>query len=45
MMVRLVKPGPDMRIYDPCSGSAGMLIHAKEYVEEHGHDARNLTLA
>ncbi|GAA1775154.1 class I SAM-dependent DNA methyltransferase [Actinomadura chokoriensis] len=45
MMVRLVKPGPDMRIYDPCSGSAGMLIHAKEYVEEHGYDARNLTLA
>ncbi|MEU6749397.1 type I restriction-modification system subunit M [Spirillospora sp. NPDC046719] len=45
MMVRLVKPEADMRIYDPCAGSGGMLIHAKEYVEEHGHDARNLTLA
>lgn len=45
MMVRLVKPGPDMRIYDPCAGSGGMLLHAKEYVEEHGHDARTLTLA
>lgn len=45
MMVRLVKPGPGMRVYDPCSGSGGMLIHAKEYVEEHGQDFRDLTLA
>ncbi|WP_214104594.1 type I restriction-modification system subunit M [Acrocarpospora catenulata] len=45
MMVRLVRPGPGMRIYDPCSGSGGMLIHAKEYVEEHGRDHRDLTLA
>ena len=44
-MVRLVKPAAGMRIYDPCAGSGGMLIHAKEYVEEHGHDARTLTLA
>ncbi|WP_061298748.1 N-6 DNA methylase [Herbidospora cretacea] len=45
MMVRLVKPEPGMRVYDPCSGSGGMLIHAKEYVEEHGQDHRDLTLA
>lgn len=45
MMVRLVKPGPGMRVYDPCSGSGGMLIHAKEYVEEHGQDWRSMTLA
>jgi type I restriction enzyme M protein len=44
MMVRLVDPHAGMRIYDPCSGSGGMLIHAKEYVEEHGEDARNLAL-
>ncbi|GAA4231282.1 type I restriction enzyme M protein [Streptosporangium album] len=44
MMVRLVKPGPNMRVYDPCAGSGGMLIHAKEYVEEHGQDFRDLTL-
>jgi magnesium chelatase subunit D len=29
MMVRLVKPAEGMSIYDPCSGSGGMLIHAK----------------
>lgn len=45
MMVRLVKPGPNMRVYDPCSGSGGMLIHAKEYVEEHGQDWRSMSLA
>jgi type I restriction enzyme M protein len=44
MMVRLVKPGPNMRVYDPCAGSGGMLIHAKEYVEEHGQDFRDLIL-
>ena len=44
MMVRLVKPGEAMSVYDPCSGSGGMLIHAKEYVEEHGGNPRNLAL-
>ncbi|MFF0458498.1 N-6 DNA methylase [Nocardia africana] len=44
MMARLVAPGPKMRIYDPCSGSGGMLILAKEFVEEHGGDPRTLAL-
>ena len=34
-----------MRVYDPCSGSGGMLILSKEYVEEHGGDAANLRSA
>ncbi|MFV2110500.1 N-6 DNA methylase [Micromonospora sp. LOL_015] len=45
MMVRLVKPQEGMSVYDPCSGSGGMLIHANEYVEEHGGNPRNLVLA
>ncbi|WP_301175633.1 N-6 DNA methylase [Actinomadura geliboluensis] len=44
MMVRLVEPHAGMRVYDPCSGSGGMLIMAKEYVAERGEDARNLAL-
>jgi type I restriction enzyme M protein len=44
MMVRLLEPREGMRIYDPCSGSGGMLILSKEYVEEHGGNARNLAL-
>jgi len=44
MMVRLVRPDEGMRIYDPCSGSGGMLILAKEHLEEHGRNARNLEL-
>jgi type I restriction enzyme M protein len=44
MMVRLVKPDEGMRVYDPCSGSGGMLIHAKEFLDEHGKNAKNLEL-
>ena len=34
-MVRLVKPEERHSIYDPC-GWGGMLIPAKEYIDEHG---------
>jgi type I restriction enzyme M protein len=44
MMVRLIEPHEGNRIYDPCSGSGGMLILSKEYVDEHGGNARNLAL-
>lgn len=44
MMVRLVEPQPGMRIYDPCSGSGGMLIYSKEYVADHGGDTGDLAL-
>ena len=44
MMVRLVQPRAGMRVYDPCSGSGGMLIYSREYIEEHGGDVRNLAL-
>jgi type I restriction enzyme M protein len=44
MMVRLVGPRAGMRVYDPCSGSGGMLIYSREYVEEHGGDVRDLAL-
>ncbi len=44
MMVRLVQPGVGMRVCDPCSGSGGMLIYSREYVEEHGGDVRDLAL-
>jgi type I restriction enzyme M protein len=45
MMVELVEPREGMSVYDPCSGSGGMLILSKDYVEEHGGDQRNLRLA
>lgn len=44
MMVRLIKPESGMSVYDPCVGSGGMLILAKEYVDEHGGDGRKLEL-
>ncbi|MDX2526786.1 type I restriction-modification system subunit M [Streptomyces europaeiscabiei] len=45
MMVELLAPTEDMRIYDPCVGSGGMLIHAAEYVEEHGGDTSSMFFA
>ncbi|MFE7837371.1 N-6 DNA methylase [Streptomyces sp. NPDC057474] len=44
MMVRLVEPQEGQSVYDPCCGSGGMLILAKEYVEEHGQDASTLAV-
>ncbi|MDD2610767.1 MAG: N-6 DNA methylase [Giesbergeria sp.] len=44
MMVRLIKPGLAHDIYDPCCGSGGMLIAAKEYIDEHGEDGRKASL-
>ncbi|MES4905746.1 MULTISPECIES: class I SAM-dependent DNA methyltransferase [unclassified Streptomyces] len=45
MMVELARPQENQRIYDPCVGSGGMLIHAKEYIDEHGGDSDDLLLA
>jgi type I restriction enzyme M protein len=44
LMVRLLEPQEGMRVYDPCVGSGGMLILSKQYVEEHGGNARNVRL-
>ena len=43
--VRLVDPQEGMAIYDPCSGSGGMLIYAHKHVADNGGDPRNLVLA
>jgi len=44
MMVRLIKPSLEHDIYDPCCGSGGMLIAAKEYIDENGEDGRAANL-
>jgi type I restriction-modification system DNA methylase subunit len=44
MLVRLIEPQEGMRVYDPCSGSGGMLILSAESVQEHGGNPRNLGL-
>ena len=45
LMVRLVDPQEGMAIYDPCSGSGGMLIYARNHVADNGGNAANLVLA
>ena len=44
MMVRLLEPTQAHDIYDPCCGSGGMLIAAKEYIDEQGEDGRKANL-
>lgn len=44
MMVRLADPKAGMKVYDPCSGSGGMLILSADYIREQGGDPRNLGL-
>ncbi|MCA9634381.1 MAG: SAM-dependent DNA methyltransferase, partial [Myxococcales bacterium] len=44
MMVRLADPQEGQRVYDPCSGSGGMLIMSAEHVREHGGNPKNLGL-
>ncbi len=44
MMVRIAKPREGMHVYDPCSGSGGMLVLSKEYLDEHRLNSRNIAL-
>jgi type I restriction enzyme M protein len=44
MMVRIAKPEEGMSVYDPCSGSGGMLVLSKEYLDEHQRNSKNLRL-
>ena len=45
LMVRLVDPQHGMAVYDPCSGSGGMLIYARNHVADNGGDPADLALA
>ncbi|WP_068278889.1 type I restriction-modification system subunit M [Aldersonia kunmingensis] len=45
LMVQIADPREGMSVYDPCTGSGGMLILSKDYVEENGGNGRNLALA
>ena len=36
-LVRILEPRPGDTVYDPTSGSGGMLVHTADYLREHGH--------
>ena len=40
-LVRILEPRLGDTIYDPTSGSGGMLVHAADYLREHGHLANH----
>jgi type I restriction enzyme M protein len=39
VLVRILEPRPGDTIYDPTSGSGGMLVHSADYLRETGHHA------
>src|SRR5215831_7628178 len=39
VLVRILEPRPSDTIYDPTSGSGGMLVHSADYLRETGHHA------
>ncbi|WP_235202561.1 MULTISPECIES: N-6 DNA methylase [Vibrio] len=39
-----MKPHAGMRIYDPTTGSGGMLVQTRNYLKEHGENPANLSL-
>jgi type I restriction enzyme M protein len=43
-MVGILKPQEGERIYDPTSGSGGMLIRSIQYIKEHGGNHKNISL-
>ena len=36
-LVRILEPRPGDTVYDPTSGSGGMLVHTADYLREHAH--------
>jgi len=44
VLVEVVEPQAGMSVYDPTCGSGGMLIQARDYIQECGGDPRDLTL-
>lgn len=38
-LVRILEPRPGDTVYDPTSGSGGMLVHCADYLREQGHHA------
>ena len=38
-LVRILEPHRGDTVYDPTSGSSGMLVHTADYLREQGHHA------
>ena len=44
LLVEILDPKPDMRVYDPCAGSGGMLVYSADHLEEKGHNPNEISL-
>lgn len=44
LMVELLRPEPDMTVYDPTCGAGGLLLEAVHHMQRAGHDPKSITL-
>jgi type I restriction enzyme M protein len=44
LLVDILNPQPDMRVYDPCCGSGGMLTYSADHLRANGFDTAQITL-
>ncbi|MFW6030668.1 MAG: type I restriction-modification system subunit M, partial [Halanaerobiales bacterium] len=44
LIVEILDPKPQMRVYDPCCGSGGMLVYSAEHLRENDHSMEEITL-
>ena len=44
LLVKILDPEENMRVYDPCCGSGGMLIYSAEHIRNNGTDMGSISL-
>lgn len=44
LLVEMLQPKPNSRIYDPCCGSGGMFVQSEKFIEAHGGKRKNISV-
>lgn len=44
LLVEMLAPHPNSRIYDPCCGSGGMFVQSEKFIENHGGKADQIAV-
>ncbi|SDL68755.1 type I restriction-modification system subunit M [Halarsenatibacter silvermanii] len=44
LLVRILDPEENMRVYDPCCGSGGMLVYSAEHIRDNGNSMEHISL-
>jgi len=44
LLVEILDPKPNMRVYDPCCGSGGMLVYSADHIRDNGNSMERISL-